>query len=137
MNNFGIGGVNVCVILEPNRKTERNETNKIVVNIPRIVNLCARTEQAFNALCDWFELNPQRISNDFLALLAPTMRITYSVNSSGMPYRGLLLPLNPVDKPHLKIERFFVCIASNFFYNPRPIYGISGFCIFVILILFI
>ena len=62
----------------------------------RIVNLCARTEESFNELCDWFEHNPQRVTNDFLALLAPTMRIGYSVNSCGMPYRGSLLIIQKI-----------------------------------------
>ena len=88
VNNFGIGGVNAHVLLEPNYKTGNEDSLKIADTIPRIVNICGRTEEAFNQMCKWIEGNPQRISRDFLALLSETMRVEPSVNTTGMPYRG-------------------------------------------------
>ena len=88
VNNFGIGGVNGNVLIEPNYKTENSNSLKIAETMPRIVNICGRTEEAFNEICDWIEANPQKISSDFLALLAETVRVEPNLNSSGLPYRG-------------------------------------------------
>ena len=88
MNNFGVGGVNAHVLLEPNYKTLTEESYKIADNIPRLVNICCRTEQALNQMFKWIEENPNKITRDFLALITDTMKINPSLNSSGMPYRG-------------------------------------------------
>ena len=88
MNNFGLGGSNGNILLEPNFKTKNNH-HSIANYYPRIVNLCCRTEQAFNKMCDWFENNPHRVTDDFLALLADTMRVEPSLNSSGLRFRGI------------------------------------------------
>ena len=77
------------MLLEPNYKTKSDDNNKIVDTIPRIVNICCRTEDGFNHMCKWIEENPEKVSRDFLALLAGTMRVEPSLNSSGMPYRGM------------------------------------------------
>ena len=84
-----MGGVNAHALLEPNYKTITEDSLKIADEIPRIVNICCRTEEAFNDMCKWIESNPQKVTRDFLALIAETMRIEPSLNSSGMPYRGL------------------------------------------------
>ena len=88
MNNFGVGGVNASVLLEPNYKLADDDSLKIAETIPRIVNICSRTEQALNHLFDFIQNNPNKVTRDFLALLADTMRLKPSLNSSGMPYRG-------------------------------------------------
>ena len=88
VNNFGVGGVNAHVLLEPNYKTRSEDSHKIADVIPRIVNICCRTEEAFNELCKWIEDNPQKVNRDFLALLAETMRVELSLKSTGKPYRG-------------------------------------------------
>ena len=89
INNLGLGGVNAHAILEPNYKVKTEDNLKIADTIPRIVNICCRTEGAFQQMCKWIEDNPQRISRDFLALLADTMRYKPSINSTGLPYRGM------------------------------------------------
>ena len=83
-----MGGVNANVLLEANYKVADDDALKIAETIPRIVNICCRTEQALNEMFDWIEKNPEKVTRDFLALLADTVRVTPSLNSSGMPYRG-------------------------------------------------
>ena len=88
VNNFGVGGVNAHVLLEPNYKTNSEDNHKIVETIPRIVNICCRTEEALNQMFDFIQNNPDKITRDFLALLTDTMKNQPSINSSGLPYRG-------------------------------------------------
>ena len=88
VNNFGIGGVNVNILIEPNYKISNEENLKIVENFPRIVNICGRTEDAVKYVFDYIENNPQLITRDFLALLADTMKNEPSINSAGLPFRG-------------------------------------------------
>ncbi|CAG2104159.1 unnamed protein product, partial [Medioppia subpectinata] len=78
VNNFGIGGANAHVLLEPNPKVGTSDGLRIAETIPRIVNICGRTEDA-------------RVTNDFLALLANAMKYTPNIHSSGMPFRGSLI----------------------------------------------
>ncbi|CAG2105207.1 unnamed protein product [Medioppia subpectinata] len=87
VNNFGIGGTNAHVLLEPNYKVETSNSFLIAENIPRIVNICGRTEEAVKYVMDFIQNNPKRVTNDFLALLAPVMRFVPCINSGGMPYR--------------------------------------------------
>ena len=89
VNNFGVGGVNAHVLFEANHKTLSEDALNIADGIPRIVNICGRTEEAFNKMCNWMEANPDKVTRDFLALIADTMRVQPSLNSSGMPYRGM------------------------------------------------
>ena len=81
--------MNAHVLLEPNYKTLSPESYKIADEIPRIVNVCCRTEESLNNLFNWIQNNPKKLTRDFLALLAETMRIKPTINSSGFPYRGL------------------------------------------------
>ena len=90
VNNFGLGGVNVHILLEPNYKTETKDNLKIAEQIPRIVNICGRTEEAVKHVMDFIEKTPEKITRDFLALLTDTMKYTSSINSAGFPYRGNL-----------------------------------------------
>ncbi|CAG2115234.1 unnamed protein product [Medioppia subpectinata] len=92
VNNFGIGGANAHVLFEPNHKLGTSDGLKIAETIPRIVNICGRTEDAVKYVMDFIQNNPKRVTNDFLALLAPVMRFTPDINSAGMPFRGSLGP---------------------------------------------
>ena len=84
-----MGGVNFNALLEPNYKLANEDSLKIAEDIPRLINICCRTEEAFNGMCDWIQKNPQKVSRDFLALLSDTMKISPALNSSGMPFRGM------------------------------------------------
>ena len=84
-----MGGVNAHVLLAPNHKTNSEDCLKIADTIPRVVNICCRTEEALNQSFDFIENNPDKITRDFLALLTDTMKIKPSINSSGLPYRGI------------------------------------------------
>ena len=89
LNNFGLGGVNGHVLLEPNYKKTNEDSFDIATKIPRIINICCRTEEALNQMFDFIEKNPNKISRDFLALLTDTMKSRPNVRSSGFPYRGI------------------------------------------------
>ena len=91
-------------MLEPNYKTADEDSLKIADVIPRIVNICCRTEEGFNQMCDWIEKNPSKVSREFLALLAETVRTYPSLNSSGMPYRGDQINKNSNNKLFTKIR---------------------------------
>jgi hypothetical protein len=88
INNFGIGGVNNHVILDPNNKLLTKDSFNIAENIPRIINICGRTEDAVRYIFDFIENNPDKVSRDFLALLTDVMKNTPNVNSAGFPFRG-------------------------------------------------
>ncbi|CAG2105685.1 unnamed protein product, partial [Medioppia subpectinata] len=90
INNFGVGGVNASILLAPNDKLP-DENSRIIAdqNLPRIVNLCCRTEEALNYMFNFIEKNPNKITRDFLALLADTMKNKAVVNSAGFPFRVL------------------------------------------------
>ena len=90
MNNVGVGGVNANVLLEPNYKMADMDSHRIADTLPRIVNLCCRTEEAFHQMCKWFEDNQEKVTRDFLALFTDTMKYNPTINSAGFPYRGLI-----------------------------------------------
>ncbi|CAG2176384.1 unnamed protein product, partial [Oppiella nova] len=46
INNFGIGGANAHVLVEPNYKLQTSDGLKIAETIPRIVNICGRNEDS-------------------------------------------------------------------------------------------
>ena len=88
INNFGIGGVNVHILLEPNYKTQSKDNLIIADKIPRIVNICGRTEESVKHVMDFIENNPKKITRDFLALLGDTMKYNFNLKSAGFPFRG-------------------------------------------------
>ena len=90
VNNFGIGGVNAHVLLEPNYKTVCDDNLKIAETIPRLINICCRSEEAFSQMCKWIEDNPSKVTREFLALLTDTMKVKPLISSTGFPIRGLL-----------------------------------------------
>ncbi|CAG2113097.1 unnamed protein product [Medioppia subpectinata] len=87
INNFGIGGLNGHVLIECNHKVQDDGAFRIAETVPRIINVCARTEEGIKYIMDFIQNNPQKISREFLALLTDTMRVEPSVNSAGFPYR--------------------------------------------------
>ena len=89
VNNFGVGGVNVHVLVEPNYKLTTDDNLRIVEEIPRIINICGRTEESVRNWFNFIENNPNKVTRDFLALLTDTMKYTPSINSAGYPFRGI------------------------------------------------
>ncbi|CAG2163067.1 unnamed protein product, partial [Oppiella nova] len=126
VNNFGVGGVNANVLLEPNYKVCDENSIKIADTIPRIVNICCRTEEALNEVFQFIENNPNKITRDFLALMAETMRIQPSLNSSGFPFRGSIIikQLNDNQYEYKKQSSMFTLKTQ------RPVYflfpGLGG-----------
>ena len=103
INNKGIGGVNAHLIIEPNYKIEDLNNYIIAEQIPRIVNICARNEEAISYYFDFVQNNPKKVTKDFLALLTNTMKVKPSINSSGFPYRGIF-----INNESLYIEYLFI-----------------------------
>lgn len=91
VNSFGIGGVNCHALLKPNKKEPSDDCLKIAEKIPRLVNICGRTEEAVNHIFEFIEKNPQNVTKDFLALIGEIVNPTPSIYSSGFPYRGSLV----------------------------------------------
>ncbi|CAG2167742.1 unnamed protein product [Oppiella nova] len=87
INNFGIGGLNGHVLIECNHKLTDEDNLRIAETMPRIINICSRTDEGIKCVMDFIEHNPQKITQQFLALLTDTMRVEPSVNSAGFPYR--------------------------------------------------
>ena len=98
VNNFGIGGVNGHILLEPNYKLSDENSLKIAETIPRIVNICGRTEQSINFMFDFIENNPQKITKDFLALLGQTMKVKPTIKAFDFPFRGINKKLSVIMK---------------------------------------
>ena len=84
-----MGGVNAHILLEPNYKTKSEDNHKIADTIPRLVNICSRTEEGFNSMCKWIENNPEKVTRDFLGLLTNAMKYRPTINSPGFQYRGV------------------------------------------------
>lgn len=75
------------MIIEPNSKPP-TVSSDVCQHIPRIVNVCGRTEEAVNSLFDFIETNPQKANEEFLALLSDCMKYKPQIKSAGMPFRG-------------------------------------------------
>ena len=89
INNFGVGGTNSHILLEPNYKLSSDDNQEIIENFPRIVNICGRTEDAVRHVFKFIENNPQKVTSHFLALLAETMKIEADIKTDGFPFRGI------------------------------------------------
>ncbi|XP_035198499.1 fatty acid synthase [Oxyura jamaicensis] len=82
INSFGFGGSNVHVILKPNEKKHQPPET---CNLPRLVQVCGRTEEAVEILIQ--ESKKYRGCSPFLHLLSDISAIPVSL----MPYRGYTL----------------------------------------------
>ncbi|KAI1292130.1 Fatty acid synthase [Halotydeus destructor] len=88
VNSSGIGGANGHVVLKSNDKTPQQSHSLVVHQIPRLVNMCGRTEEAVNHVFDFIERNPDKVTQGFLALIND---ISKTPASCGMNYRGSML----------------------------------------------
>jgi len=91
INSFGVGGVNAHVLLKPNLKDATDSLYLIADPIPRLVNVCGRTEEAIAHIFDFIEHNPKKAHRDFLALLNDSMKTTPIKGSGNFPHRGYML----------------------------------------------
>lgn len=88
MNSFGFGGVNVHVLLKPFAKELAPEHKTIDGKVPRLIPAFGRTEEAVNHMLNFIEQNPDKVNQEFLAML---YNIAKTYENSGMNYRGYLL----------------------------------------------
>ncbi|XP_054161075.1 fatty acid synthase-like [Oppia nitens] len=126
INNFGVGGVNAHVLLEPNYKVADEDSLNIADTIPRIVNICCRTESALNSFFKWIEDNPQKVSRDLLALVTNIMKVEPYITSSGFPYRGSIIIKKTCDNKYDYKKQWSLFTLKS----KRPIYflfpGLGG-----------
>jgi len=57
--------VNAHILIEANDKVFDENCHKIAEDIPRIINICGRTEESIKYLFDFIEKNPNKITKDF------------------------------------------------------------------------
>ena len=123
VNSFGIGGVNAHALLKPNKKEITAESRLIADQIPRLVNINGRTEEAVNHMFEFMEKNPDRVTREFLALIGETVNYEPSIYSSGFPYRGSVLIKKDSDSGKLTYSKKVSKVDNN----KRPIcYFFSG-----------
>ncbi|KFP09893.1 Fatty acid synthase [Egretta garzetta] len=82
INSFGFGGVNGHIILRPNEKKSQPLE---ACNMPRLVQICGRTEEAVEVLIQ--ESRKHGGCSPFVSLLSDIS----AVSVSSMPYRGYTL----------------------------------------------
>ncbi|XP_061667276.1 fatty acid synthase isoform X1 [Syngnathoides biaculeatus] len=87
INSFGFGGSNVHVILRPNERSGQTQADITTPTstIPRVVQVCGRTEDAVNALLQKAKENS--VDDCFLSLLNGLS----GSPAAAMPYRGYTL----------------------------------------------
>ncbi len=83
-----MGGVNGHALFKPNFKLTEKNSLKIIDKIPRLINICCRNEESVEAIFEFIEKNPNKITQDFLALINDVMKVKPSLNSAGFPHRG-------------------------------------------------
>lgn len=91
VNSFGVGGVNAHALLKINEKEIDCQLFHIVDLIPRLINVCGRTEEAVQFIFDFIKNNPEKIHKDFLALLNDSMKTSFIKGSANFPFRGYLI----------------------------------------------
>ncbi|CAJ0958992.1 unnamed protein product [Ranitomeya imitator] len=82
INSFGFGGSNVHVILRPNQKTASIADS---LPLPRLVQICGRTQEAVEALIE----KSRKLASD--ASFVNLLNNISGIPSSSMPYRGYTL----------------------------------------------
>ena len=91
INSFGIfGGTNAQILLRPHQTLaiEDPVEQEFHFEIPRLIVANGRTEDSVKHVLDFIIANPDKISEDFLALLND---VTTGYDSIGMDFRGFLV----------------------------------------------
>ncbi len=83
-----MGGVNGHALFKPNFKLSEKNSLKIIDEIPRLINICCRNEESVRSMFEFIEKNPNKITQDLLALINDVMKVKPSLNSAGFPLRG-------------------------------------------------
>ncbi len=83
-----MGGVNGHALFKPNFKLSEKKSLKIIDKIPRLINICCRNEESVEAMLEYIKNNPNKLTQDFLALMNDVMKVKPSLNSAGFPHRG-------------------------------------------------
>ena len=91
VNSFGVGGVNSHALLKSWDKEPDSDVDQIVGPIPRLINVCGRTQEAVNYIFDFIEKNPNKANRDFLGLIGEPMKSQAPKGSAGFPYRGYMI----------------------------------------------
>ncbi|KAI1292128.1 Fatty acid synthase [Halotydeus destructor] len=119
LNSFGLGGANVHVVLKSNDKKNESSNRLMLDDVPRIVNMCGRTEEAVNHVFNFIETNPDKVTPEFLALVND---ISKTSATSGMNCRGSML-VKKGSEPSAVLPRDILRVTEK-----RPVWFVfSGF----------
>jgi len=132
-NSFGFGGVNVHALFENKQPKMAPENYQIADNIPRLINLCNRTQSGIEFMFTSLGASLGQISRDQLRLLQDVCKIS---PESGFKYRGsLIIDQNQkVTKSFTKIEAkkplglFFSNFDNQWFKVGHKLMKLSPFC---------
>lgn len=69
LNNFGFGGSNIHVIVRSPKIKAKADNRQIIGDIPRLVNICGRSEQTIKHFFNSLFETPEKITRDLLALI--------------------------------------------------------------------
>jgi fatty acid synthase len=95
VNSYGIGGVNVNMLLKSNGKVEDYfESENQNDQLPRLICLCTRNSGSMNNLFEFIENNPDKANKNFLALINNIIHYKPTIGSSGFPCRGYMIIKN-------------------------------------------
>lgn len=89
LNSFGFGGSNIHTVF----KREKREKNPAVdihfvgKDIPRLINICGRTEAAVRHVYNYIQHNPKTHTRDFFYLMDQMSQVSYD---TGMAFRGFM-----------------------------------------------
>ena len=112
MNNFGFGGSNVHVIVKSPKIKAKEDNNRIIDEIPRLVQMCGRNEKTINYFFNKLMNNTNKITRDSLSLINEISKTSpFQMNSGlkGMKFRGFAIiensDQNTIKSTNVEIEK--------------------------------
>ena len=124
LSSFGFGGCNVYSILKANEKEATRDSfrNAFASDIPRLVTVSSRSQEAVEHIFDFITDNQDKVTNEFFALLSDSMK-TESLRDC---YRGYALYSTPNNTTKVVCSKKITCKSKP---ESQPVWlAISGVC---------